>query len=423
MKDNHKACCLSASEMKFYQDFVNNPGGHAGNFTKLYKFTAPVDVDQLAEAISVAINAHKAFSLRIFLNENGEPRQYIDTDYIFTQAVEVMSDEQFSAEQQHIVGKFRLFDEPLFHSRLIQTPSAVYWFCEINHVIMDSNSLLILYNDVTKAYNGEELPMEDWTPCDIAEYEMRNESTETFRASVETLKDEWRECEGCYPIPDIHEKLFSIKKKFATLDIDLNAIRTFTDATGCSLSALSAAACSLLLAFSSGNRNAALVTGYNCRNKPQVERTFAMVTKYLLFTVPFDKSITPSEFALRAMNATSDGRSNVDGNLTAIKELNMDFANFMPFIFQGSMLGKIIRPFIANQQAENVSLSLSSNTDLKPFNVHFMFSDGKPKIMILCHGNKYSDALIDKFADNFQTILRMLPTAGSIGEIMDNLKK
>lgn len=408
---------LSASQLKFYDDYVNNPSEAVGNMARLYKLSKTVDAQRFADAISAAVNNHKAFSLRFYKDEKGEPRQHILPDVRYQQRLECMTDEELETLKDTLIEKYDFFDSPLFNSRVIETPTSLYWFIDTHHTIRDANAFLLLVEDINHAYNGEPLAPECWSPCDVAEYEYRFAESSECHESVELLKASWNDCRGCFPPADINEEAYSKYMYIAPLNIDLTSMAEFTKRVGCPLSVLSAAACSLLLAYETGERNAALVTAFNCRNKTEIERTMSMVTRYLLFNVPWNENMPVTDFLALAQHNGKLGRDNVYANLIAMKEINKDFSDFMPFVFQGNMMNKITHPALCGEPSCAIPINQKGGY-IKPFNIHFIFSNGTANLMFICHKNKYSVEYLNKFAHKFEVILNRIQSASTVGELL-----
>lgn len=408
---------LNASQLKFYDDYMRNPSASVGNVARMYKLSKNVDAPRFADAISKAINNHKAFSLRFYKDGNGEPRQHILENAKFHQKVEHMTDEELEAAKSTITESFNFFDTPLFNSRVIETPSAVYWFIDTHHTIRDANAFLVLVEDVNHAYNGEPMEPECWSPCDVAGFEYDFADSIECGKSVDKLKDLWKDCQGCFPPADIDEGEYAILMHTVPLGVDLSLMAEFTKRTGCPLSVLSAAVCSLLLAHETGERDVALVTAFNCRDKEEVRRTMSMVTRYLLFNVQWDKDMPVSDFLNHAQQNGKTGRDNAYANLIAMKETSKDFSDFMPFVFQGNMMSKIMSPVLCGEQAVNVPLSRKGGY-IKPFNIHFIFSNGTANLMFLCHRNRYSVNYLNRFAKTYESMMNRIMTVSTVGELL-----
>lgn len=412
---------LTASQLKFYDDFVRNPGAAVGNVARMYKLSRNVDSLRFADAISMAVNNHKAFSLRFYKDGTGDPRQRILENASFHQTVEHMTDEELETAKESIVESFNFFDTPLFNSRVIETPSALYWFIDTHHTIRDANAFLVLVEDINHAYNGEPLEPECWSPCDVAEYENDYADSSECCEAVGELKTLWKDCQGCFPPADIDEGGYSLLMHIAKLDIDLARMAEFTKKAGCPLSVLSAAVCSLLLAREAGEHDASLVTAFNCRDREEIKRTMSMVTRYLLFNVQWSEDMPVSDFLALAQRNGKSGRDNAYANLIAMKEIGKDFSDFMPFVFQGNMMSKIMSPVLCGEQSVNVPLR-GKGGYIKPFNIHFIFADGAANLMFLCHRNRYSVDYLNSFARKYESMMNRIMTVRTVGELFEDAR-
>lgn len=413
--EHKKAYLLSASQLKFYLDFAKHEGTEAGSMALLYRWSAEVDADRLAEAISQAINNHQMARLRLFLAVDGVPRQRVEETYRFTQRVEEMSDSEFEQARKTLKAPFHLWEEPLFHSRLIKTPSACYWLFDVHHIVIDASALTVLFAEMDRAYRGEPLLPEVWGPCEIAERERCYLAQPEGKRALSALCDQWAACEGCFPTPDKQEPEFSVKLHYAWLDLDMQELNAFTRRIACSLSALTAAACCLLLAAYSGNRRAAVVTAFNNRNLEETRQSVGMISRYLLLGVPMDLEMTVATFLGTVQRHTEEGRAYGFANLEAMRQLGKDFVDFMPFVFQGRKTEIVV----AGESVSCTILPMDGNRDMKPFSLHFMVEQGRPRVLVIYQGHRYSEAFVSRFVENYQTVLRRLLTeTDTIAEVM-----
>lgn len=413
--EHEKTYELSASQLKFYQDFAQHEGTEAGSTARLYRWSAAVGAERLAAAISQAINNHQMARLRLFLAADGVPRQRVEEAYRFTQQIEEMSDSEFEQARKELKAPFHLWEEPLFHSRLIKTPSACYWLFDAHHIVIDAGARTVLFAEMDRAFRGEPLLPEVWGPCEIAEHERRYLVRPEGKRALSALCDQWAACEGCFPPPDKQEAEFSVKLHYAWLDLEMQELNAFTRRMACSLSALTAAACCLLLAAYSGTRRAALVTAFNGRNLEETRQSVGMVSRYLLLGVPMDPEMTVATFLRTVQRHTEEGRAYGFANLEAMRQLGKDFVDFMPFVFQGRKTEIVV----ADEPVSCTILPMDGNRDMKPFSLHFMVEQGRPKVLVIYQGHRYSEAFVSRFVENYQTVLRRLLTdTDTIADVM-----
>lgn len=401
---------LSASEQKFCQDF-DASHGMMGNHVQMFRFPEAVDLQRLGKAFEDALNNHGAAALRVYKNDKGETLQRIEPGYRAKMEIQEMTDEEFDTLRATILRPQPLYNVPLTHFRLIHTPSGVYLVIEIHHIIVDAIAVMALFDDVTKAYNGEPMPPEGWSACDVGLYEQQYLQSDEGKEAVERLKAMWANAEGIFPKGDLDGDNYDLALQYVDIDADLSHI---CKATECARSVVTAAACNLLLAWYTGNRNAATVNTFISRPLKEMERTLGMLSRYLVFAVPFDDDTTVADYIAKAKEATSVPRKCTYANLEAMRQMGKDFIDYMEFIFQGSLTTWSC----VGQALEPVRFSFASHYEPKPFNMHFVVRDGKSKLMFLWQRSRYSDEFIATFARRYEAVLNSLATATTIREVL-----
>lgn len=401
---------LSAGEQKFSQDFEAS-NGMMGNPVQMFRFPEPVDLPRLRAAMEAALNNHGATATVFYKNDKGETLQRMNPDYRATVEIEEMTEEQLAALRASIMCPQPLYNKPLVHLRLIHAPSGVYLIIDIHHIVVDGPSTMVLLDDVTKVYNGEPLPPETWNICDITRYEQEYLQSDEGKEAVERLESMWANAEGVFPKGDVDSDKYDLDITYFDVDVDFGQIRT---ATRCAQSVVAAAACNLLLAWYTGNRNASTVSTYVSRPLKEMERTLGMLSRYLVFTVPFTDDTTIADYLARAKDATTKPRRCTYANLEAMRRMGKDFIDYMEFIYQGSILTWTC----ANQNLEAVRIPFTNHYEPKPLNVHFLLRDGKPKLMFLWQRSRYSEEFIATFARRYSVVLNRMLTAATVGEVL-----
>ncbi len=401
---------LSAGELKFSQDF-DASNGMMGNPVRMFRFPEPVDLPRLRAAMEAAINNHGATAIKFYKNDQGETLKRIDPDYHATVEIEEMTNEEFDTLRATIMQPRPLYNAPLARLRLIHAPSGVYLITDIHHIIVDAISRMAVLDDVTKAYNGEPMPPEGWNACDITFYEQKYLQSDEGKEAVERLKGMWANAEGIFPKGDVDGDKYDFDIKYIDVDVDFPQIRT---ATGIAQSVVTAAACNLLLAWYTGNRNAATVNTFISRPLKEMERTLGMLSRYLVLAIPFADDTTVADYLARAKEATVTPRRCTYANLEAMRRLGKDFIDYMEFIYHGN----IMTWTCANQQLEPVRISFTNHYEPKPLNVHFLIKGGKPKLMFLWQRNRYSEEFIATFARRYGVVLNRILTAATVGEVL-----
>ena len=135
-----------------------------------------MDAERLRNAILKTINTKTSIKTR-FVKRNGTLMQWREDDLNIDHLVELKKVDEISDELIfNELYEFNLLNENLFHFTILQSNSEIRLVFSIHHILVDLYSLKLFFDDVLKAYDGEELDKEivnlfDFT---IAETEFLN---------------------------------------------------------------------------------------------------------------------------------------------------------------------------------------------------------------------------------------------------------
>ena len=130
---------LTKVQYGIYAECIAHQGEVCYNLPYLYVLDGCLDEDQLKTAIETAVAAHPTLFTRIELNELGDPVQTIDDSETFNLQVEQIVD--IEAEKQHLVVPFDIYNDRLFHIRLLKDATHFYLLLDIHHLISDGITL------------------------------------------------------------------------------------------------------------------------------------------------------------------------------------------------------------------------------------------------------------------------------------------
>ncbi len=136
----------------------NEPQSTQYNLAAQYCLPQATDMERMKSALEQIIDMRPVMRTRLFLDENGTPRQYADTEMTIPVGMRDMSDE----EADRIIGGYVkpfsiLGEEPLCRFDLITTPTRKLLIHDFHHLIMDGTSLLNFRKDLADAYSGKTL--------------------------------------------------------------------------------------------------------------------------------------------------------------------------------------------------------------------------------------------------------------------------
>lgn len=126
-------------------------------FPFLITFGPDADVKRIYDAAKKVMEWHPIFSTIYEFDHDCVLQQRIDTSKMTELTVEHMSDAEFERLKEEPSVPFKILGEPMIRLQMIVTESDVCLLMRVHHVVMDSMSIQIIFNNLARAYAGEEL--------------------------------------------------------------------------------------------------------------------------------------------------------------------------------------------------------------------------------------------------------------------------
>ena len=119
------------------------------------------DAERLSQSIIKTIQAHPAF-LTVVEEYNGVPIQQYIPNIIDSIPVEKISEAEFLRIKDDLIQPFHLNGEALAQFRIFVTERNKYAFFDAHHIILDGISVAVLFQDIQKVYDGQEVTRDSW---------------------------------------------------------------------------------------------------------------------------------------------------------------------------------------------------------------------------------------------------------------------
>ena len=164
--DTRKFYPITENQRSLFADWQLNPNHLQYNIPTVERMNG-MEAQPLKEALERVVNAHSYLKTRLAI-ENGDVVQYrhdSDEPVIDLITLDYEPDKDYF---QSLIKPFDLLNDRLYRIQVCQTPTSVYLFMDIHHIIFDGGSGIIFFSDLQKAYSGEELKAEKYTAFDHA---------------------------------------------------------------------------------------------------------------------------------------------------------------------------------------------------------------------------------------------------------------
>ena len=167
----------------------SHPDVPAYNMRRALQFAGDIDVAALRNAIAVVVDRHEALRT-VFAVRDRDIVQIVLPQVEIELCIEA-SDDSIRRAEEEIRKPFDLATGPLIRFLLIKKgPQQHLFVMVVHHIVADEWSLDIVLSDINKAYNGEQIAVEN--PMQYGDYVLRKQ------ADIERNSDKhiefWRNC-------------------------------------------------------------------------------------------------------------------------------------------------------------------------------------------------------------------------------------
>ena len=153
------------------------------------RFDSSIDPDKLKDAIIKTVDAHPYLKTRIINMNDGKILQK-RCDHAEIEEIEIVEIDSISNEEmmERDIKPIPLDNNQLFRFKIYKTPTETILFADFHHIITDGESQGIFFNDLTKAYNNEEIEAEK---INGFEYSLIEEKTSVSEVSKKFFKKQF----------------------------------------------------------------------------------------------------------------------------------------------------------------------------------------------------------------------------------------
>ena len=392
---------LSKTQYGIYAECVGYEGEARYNLPYMYVLDGGLDGNRLAKAIEAAVAAHSTLFTHIELRDDGEPQQTVDDSETFTLAVEEVDD--IEAVKKELIQPFNLYNDRLFHIRLLHDSKHYYMLLDVHHIIADYMSLKVLLADIEKSYKGRQLDGEMLTQAQVA----TQEAEERQSASFDEGKKWYGETFDCGDLftqlmPDLEIKEHAEASMVRTLDVEMAEVERFCGANGLSVSTFFTSAYGYLLAKYNSEKQSLFATIYNGRSR-RFMRSVGMAVKTLPVYTKFEDATSVVDFLKAGEEQMSGCRQH---DIYSFSDVMQDLALQYNSVF--AWHGKLF----ADEQFCDLpmkTIRLCNSTLDQSLYLKAFILNGKYQIKAEYNSNEYSEALISQFLESYEAVVNGLP--------------
>ena len=289
---------LLQSQLGVFYDCMKFPKVMQYNLPCIVTLTQDIELDRVEAALQTIFSARKELRTRFVIDENGDPRQYVDDNKTLTVVRREMNESDFQEYAYH--GFCRPFDimgeEPLIRAEIVTTPEKNYLLVDIHHMVNDGTTYLALFaqRDLPMAYEGKPLPVQEYGLLEAAADENARLGDEEYQRAQSVMKEKYAGIDLVTlssrpenPVGEMgHESAYISR---ATVD-------GWCKEQGFAPYQIFQAAFSYALARIQREDKVAYTTVYHGRHDPRVRETYGMFVRTIPFMMEIKKQQIVREY-------------------------------------------------------------------------------------------------------------------------------
>ena len=287
---------LSQTQLGIYAECMSQQGNALYNNAMLFKLAADIDTDRLARAFEAVVQAHPYIKTRLFVDDEGHPRQRRNDEEPYQQSIEHLRERDFLKLKPQLEQPFLLLRDQLFRIRIIKTDENVYLFIDFHHIILDGTSLNVLFSDLNKAYRGESIERETFSGFEIAQKEEILRQTNAYSDAKEWNLQMFGDLEiTSLPLSDKSEQTISFGRQQLDLGIEEGELKQICSLLNVTPNIFTISVFGYLLGYYNYSHESLFATIYHGRHDLKTNHTIAMMVKTLPVHIKWNRQTTLSE--------------------------------------------------------------------------------------------------------------------------------
>lgn len=293
-----KSYPLLQSQLGVFYDCLKYPHVMQYNIPCIVPLTADIDCDRVEAAMQAIFAARKELRIRFFIDEKGEPRQFVDDDKRLTVVRREMTEADFQDYAHH--GFCRPFDimgdEPLIRAEIMATQEKNYLLVDIHHMVTDGTSYLTLFpqRDLPLAYEGKPLPPQEYGMLEAAEDEFARLGDEEYLRAKEVMKEKYAGVDLATLSARPENPVGEMGQESAYISRPM--VDNWCKENGFAPYQLCQAAFSYVLARLLREEKVAYTTIYHGRRDPRVRQAYGMFVRTIPFMMEIRKEQTVRQY-------------------------------------------------------------------------------------------------------------------------------
>lgn len=326
---------ITENQRGVYIDWELNRNTTQYNLPSVTKMDG-IDAEQLRDALVRIVEAHPYLKTRLAMKGDDVVQLRLDEEPVVVDLT-VLNEEPTAEFFRSRVRPFNLFNDRLYRMEVFKTPTTVWYFQDIHHIVFDGGSDFVLRGELEKALRGETLLREEYSAFERALDEKELMESETFTEIEKYFDGLLEDVEMIsYPHSNEPDGAESVNNAYVTADVDKKVIDEYCRKNSATANSFFLTSLMQVLHRLTREERIAITTISNGRSDTRMHTIMGMFVKTLPVVSRLDGNQTFAD-ALQSMN--QQVISSIGNDIypfTKIAE-RYKFRSEIMFVFQGGM--------------------------------------------------------------------------------------
>ena len=333
---------ITENQRGVYIDWELNRETTQYNLPSVMKMSG-TDAGILHDALVKVVEAHPYLKARLAMLDDDVVQLRLDDEPAVVELIE-LAEEPDEAFFRSRVRPFDLFHDRLYRMEVYKTPTTVWYFQDIHHIIFDGGSDFVLRNDLSKVLHGEALQSEVYSAFERALDERAMRQSSEFEEAERWFDGLLEDVEMIrYPLSANPDGAATTNNAYVETEVDRGQIDSYSKEHSVTANNFFLTVLMQVLHRLTREERIAITTISNGRSDPRMHGIVGMFVKTLPVVSCLDKSET-FESAVQKMNQQNFASQGHDiYPFTMIAE-RYKFRSEIMFVFQGGMGTSVVTP-------------------------------------------------------------------------------
>lgn len=389
-------------------------------FPFLFSFGKEADQNRIYEAARKIMEWHPIFSTVFEFNEDCALVQRFDPTKRSDLIIEHMSDAEFEEMKKKPFPVFQLLGEPMVRLQMIVTDSDTLLLITFHHIVMDGSSIQIIFNNLARAYAGEDLVLD--TYYSYLEDEDKVEGTAAYEEAHKYYQESYDGIDWCENIEPDKMESGNINATFP-IETKLTPEKLETLEKNCNISRNGFISAVTLLSMAKQSSKKDVLTSFVFNNRADQRKKTAggLLARTIPVGVRLGELQTLADLYEAIRRQSADGIGNCIYDWVILRE-NPYVNDILPVVYETSSITGF--GFLSKMGATMAPLDAHNEAALHRTMLQVFETSDNISILLSYMATRYSVEKIEEYAGLFSNYADMLIDISDPGSLnIDELLK